>query len=346
MVWHGRSKRPNVLPGSPPGIERLLNEVESLNQRCDDLKAETASDRDLRLLGQTVEQLATQMIEHRAGDMDPAVVSQISELEGRIDNIDLGLRQVLEQQALVQEAIQHLGVARDFAEADDGCPSPPDHAIWRSAGRDRKPAWPPRDARYGHDSALSGARGKPHRSFAPISELQALQEGLEAVRTATAQSDQRSQETLEAVHETLEQIILKLSELETHGVAEPMADAPAYPEASAEAVAPIEQMETIQDTMTWQHVVRAHLAAQAAMAAPEPSPPVTDFRLPPLDDWSSRSEAEQATSETPASQPDAAPVGNARTGCGSHASGFHCRRPPCRPGGATPGGQAPARRSL
>jgi localization factor PodJL len=48
----------------------------------------------------------------------------------------------------------------------------------------------------------------------PSPELRALQEGLNAVRASSEVSDRRTQETLQAVHETLEQIVAKLAELE------------------------------------------------------------------------------------------------------------------------------------
>jgi hypothetical protein len=49
----------------------------------------------------------------------------------------------------------------------------------------------------------------------PSPELQALQDGLRAVAETAASAELRNQETLEAVHETLEQIVVKLTELET-----------------------------------------------------------------------------------------------------------------------------------
>jgi localization factor PodJL len=48
----------------------------------------------------------------------------------------------------------------------------------------------------------------------PSPELRALQVGLNAVRASSEVSDRRTQETLQAVHETLEQIVAKLAELE------------------------------------------------------------------------------------------------------------------------------------
>ncbi len=70
-----------------------------------------------------------------------------------------------------------------------------------------------------------------------VSAIQALEEGLSAVKASTETADQRNNETLEAVHETLEHIISKLGELESwhssaaatmareHADAEPEAEA-------------------------------------------------------------------------------------------------------------------------
>ncbi|MFO1091559.1 MAG: peptidoglycan-binding protein [Hyphomicrobiales bacterium] len=95
--------------------------------------------------------------------------------------------------------------------------------------------------------------GHPVAAGGPSPEVAALEQGLAAVQAAAADSDRRTQETLQAVHETLEQIIMRLADLDAQPqpVAEP-ADAageawnepaqPAYeaPEApSLETAAPM-----------------------------------------------------------------------------------------------------------
>ncbi len=62
-------------------------------------------------------------------------------------------------------------------------------------------------------------------SLAGTPEITALQQGLLAVKAASENSDQRNQETLEAVHETLEQIVSKLAELETAAIGQRLAAA-------------------------------------------------------------------------------------------------------------------------
>ena len=61
----------------------------------------------------------------------------------------------------------------------------------------------------------------------PSEELQALKDGLGAVKASADQSEQRNQETLEAVHDTLAEIIEKLAELENHPAQAAMAHAAA-----------------------------------------------------------------------------------------------------------------------
>ena len=56
-------------------------------------------------------------------------------------------------------------------------------------------------------------------------ELQALEDGLRAVRESAIGADKRNQETLQAVHDTLEQIVTKLAELETAAVGQQVAAA-------------------------------------------------------------------------------------------------------------------------
>jgi localization factor PodJL len=291
---------------APAELERLATEVESLNQRFDDIKTENASDRDLRLLGQTVDQLASQLGPSRGLDLVA--------LERRIDGLDLGLRQALEQQHLLQEAIDGLG-------ATDGPQGQMLDALHRQMAQftERIVAV---EGRVGHLAALENAMGQLYRALeegraemsavaekaAASPELQALQEGLEAVRVTSAEADQRSRETLSAVHATLEQIVARLAELEARGtVSEPVPDlAVPQPAAAAPAEPALAEPEpTTAPSMTWQQAVRAHLAAQGQ---PPPATPLADFRLPPLAGWPERPpSSHESFSPEPVQPGDAAP---------------------------------------
>ncbi len=87
-------------------------------------------------------------------------------------------------------------------------------------------------------------------SLAGAPEINALQQGLLAVKAASENSDQRNQETLEAVHETLEQIVSKLAELETATIGQRLAAAihPAQQTAQQTTQQTAQQTAMAQDT--------------------------------------------------------------------------------------------------
>lgn len=91
------------------------------------------------------------------------------------------------------------------------------------------------------------------RADGPSPELRALEEGLNAVRASSEISDRRTQETLHAVHETLEQIVAKLAELEAEDEPDDegtdRTDSPAQDlaEASTEALADEQAAEPAED---------------------------------------------------------------------------------------------------
>jgi localization factor PodJL len=255
---------------------------------------------------------ALRNLQQRLGELGPSRGPDLVALERRIDGLDLGLRQALEQQHLLQESIDGLG-------ATDGPQGQMLDALHRQIAQftERIVAV---EGRVGHLAALESAMGQLYRALeegraemstvaekaaarvahevfaqyppvaaAPSPELQALQDGLAAVRAAGIEADRRSQETLSAVHRTLEQIVVKLAELEAGGpVPEPAPDpdTPDTPQPAAMA-APAEPADgqpepSIARTMTWQQAVRAHLAAQGPS---RPAAPLADFRLPPLAGW-------------------------------------------------------------
>ena len=109
----------------------------------------------------------------------------------------------------------------------------------------------------------------------PSPELVALEEALAAVRDHAARSDQQTQETLQAVHETLEEIVNKLADLEAgqQAVLEERHEAAAASAASNAAprhwcrdwTAP----DTASESHAWQSAVQ-HLAVQQRSADERP----------------------------------------------------------------------------
>ncbi|MGE0239842.1 MAG: hypothetical protein AB7S59_14080, partial [Parvibaculaceae bacterium] len=257
---------------APQELNRLREEMESLGQRVDDLRAEAASEHDLRSLRVVIEQLSarvaqgpdlrpltdldrrlteiTKWLEQGRGDH---VGNQIADLEQRVFELDNRIAQAMQHD---QTAQAWAGVEREFAGLSDRLANTEQqlqhiatleqsiHQLYQSMEQSRDLA---------RDVAEEAANRMASRLMqdwpgkvpgaGPSPELQALETALETVRVNYETADQRNQETLGAVHETLEQIVNKLTELEqlrgeTATEAEPvLAAGPTFavaPDASAE----------------------------------------------------------------------------------------------------------------
>ncbi|MGH6819475.1 MAG: hypothetical protein ACREDU_01265, partial [Methylocella sp.] len=227
---------------SSSDLQRLYGEIGNLNQRVEEAQADAASERDVDALRTAVEQLSARVaqspdmrplteMDRRLGelahklDQTQALTRnqpQLSELEHRIAELDHRLAEAqrpqeggpavaaLEQQLIavndrIGRAEQQLGHFDTIERAIT--------QLFESLEQNRGLA---------REAAEEAANRVAERVLAgqspasgPSPEMQALEEGLRAVRESAQSSDQRNQETLEAVHETLEQIVNKLAELET-----------------------------------------------------------------------------------------------------------------------------------
>lgn len=224
-------------------LSRLRAEMESLGQRVDDLKAEAASEHDLRSLRVVIEQLSarvaqgpdlrpladldrrlteiTKWLEQGRGDQ---VGNQIADLEQRVFDLDNRIAQAMQQD---QSAQAWAGVEREFAGVSDRLANTEQqlqhiatleqsiHQLYQSVEQSRSLASDmAEDAANRMASRLMQewpARAEPTE---PSPELRALENALATVRDNYQAADQRNQETLGALHETLEQIVNKLGELE------------------------------------------------------------------------------------------------------------------------------------
>jgi localization factor PodJL len=224
-------------------LARLRAEMESLGQRVDDLKAEAATERDLRSLKVVIEQLSarvaqgpdlrpladldrrltdiTKWLEQGSGDH---VGNQIAELEQRVFDLDNRIATVMRQD---QGQQSFAGIEREFAGVSERLANTEQqlqhiatleqsiHQLYQSMEQSRN---------WARDVAEDAANRMASRLMqdwpgktqvaGPSAELQALENALAAVRTNYENADRRNQETLGAVHETLEQIVTKLTELE------------------------------------------------------------------------------------------------------------------------------------
>jgi localization factor PodJL len=224
-------------------LARLHAEMESLGQRVDDLKAEAATERDLRSLKVVIEQLSarvaqgpdlrpladldrrltdiTKWLEQGRGDH---VGNQIAELEQRVFDLDNRIAAAMRQD---QGPQSWAGIEREFAGVSDRLANTEQqlqhiatleqsiNQLYQSMEQNRNWARDvAEDAANRMASRLMQDWPGKTQAAGPSAELQALENALEAVRTNYENADRRNQETLGAVHETLEQIVSKLTELE------------------------------------------------------------------------------------------------------------------------------------
>ncbi|MGH6874556.1 MAG: hypothetical protein ACREDW_06035, partial [Aestuariivirgaceae bacterium] len=294
-------------------IARLRSDIESLDQRIDDIRAEAAQERDLHSLRLTIEQLSTRMAhlpEQRSfGDLD----RRVNELSQRLSELrppDDVLPQIgdIEQRVYELEGRLAEGIGSPEQAGPDGVQQQIDQLNARlGATEDRMSAIASIERSISqlfraiednredaHDIAEDAARRVAQEFLAreaapagPSPELVALEEALAAVRDHAARSDQQTQETLHAVHETLEEIVNKLADLEAgqQAVMEERHDAAPVPAAPSAAPAPRSEAErpsAAGEAQGWQSAVQHHLAnesnasshalAPAAETEPEAAP--------------------------------------------------------------------------
>lgn len=310
-------------------MSRLRAEMESLGQRVDDLKAEAASEHDLRSLRVVIEQLSARVaqgpdlrpladldrrlteiskwLEQGRGDQ---VGNQIADLEQRVFDLDNRIAQAMQQD---QSAQAWASVEREFAGVSDRLAHTEQqlqhiqtleqsiNQLYQSMEQNQ--GW----ARDMAEDAANRMASRlmqewPARAAAtePSPELQALETALVTVRNNYETADQRNQETLGALHETLEQIVNKLTELEDLRVepapvaaeqvaafVAPEPEIPAEPapsqawpeikiEATPEAYRPLDlppptgQAEPTQASIQADMIAAARRAAQAASSQQTP----------------------------------------------------------------------------
>ena len=180
----GDTAAPNDLAEVRQTEERLRSLVEEARQAAGQLDPEAG----LSQLRQQVEQLAASISSGSGYAM--------TDLDGRLEQLEAEFRrQISERDQGTQFEVAALG--QRIAATEKRL----DHL----ATIEQSVAQLARSLDEGRAEARAGG-------VSP--ELRALEEGLRAVRASAEISDRRTQETLQAVHETLEQIVGKLAELE------------------------------------------------------------------------------------------------------------------------------------
>jgi localization factor PodJL len=249
------------------GIGKLHGEIESLNQRIDDLRADAASERDLHALKLAIEQLSARIAQgpdlRPLADMDRRLAelaqrleqsrdysglgSQLGDIDSRIYELDQRLTALVQQGNDPQSLCgfeQHIASLSDRLGAAEqqfshiATLERTIHQLFESIEQSR--GWTQEIAedaanRMADRLIQSNPAWATASERGPSPELRALEDGLAAVRASAEAADQRNQETLVALHETLEQIVIKLAELET---APPQPEAPSTGEVLQDSVLP------------------------------------------------------------------------------------------------------------
>ena len=238
-------------------MQRLRAEIGTLNQRIDSARSDTASERDVHALRVAVEQLSTRVAQgpdmRPLADMDKRLVDitqrlelsqqsarnnpQLGDLERRMAELDHRLHDAIrlqgdgEAQVALEQKISEVADRVGHTEHQLGHLETIERAInqlFDSIEQSRN--WAKDVAEDAANRMADRLMNSPNA--APLTlgsspELQALEDGLRAVRESAVGADRRNQETLQAVHETLEQIVTKLAELETAAVGQQVAAAAA-----------------------------------------------------------------------------------------------------------------------
>ncbi len=242
-----------------PDFRQIRTEMGGLSRRMDEIKASSATERDLHALKLAVEHLSNRPtpepdlrpladIDRRLGEFGRKLeqvsastigAGQIRDIEARLADLgkhieqsvnshaDPGVLQALEQNiAAIDERVTRTEDQLRHIETMEQAI----RQLYDSLEQSRDTA-----GQVAEDAATRTVErmltSMPAGGRSP--ELRALEEGLRAVRESAATADRRNQETLSAVHETLSQIVEKIAELEQAAPAAAYAPPPPQPHAFA-----------------------------------------------------------------------------------------------------------------
>ena len=223
-------------------IAKLHGDMAGLARRLDDVKAGAASERDVQSLRAAIEQLSARVaqgpdmrpladMDKRLGDINrrleqAATASrdepQVGALEQRIAELDHRLAEAIrlqgDQQSLrhLEDSIVAINARVEQTEDQLGHLETMEQAI-----RQLYDSLEQTRVSVGEAAETAATRAleryqPPQPGFSgPSLELQALEDGLRAIRETSATAERRHQDTFEAVHETLAEIVEKIAELES-----------------------------------------------------------------------------------------------------------------------------------
>jgi localization factor PodJL len=244
---------------SAEGIAAIAGDVQALGARIDHI-AQTTGTTGLDSLAQRVNQL-TQALDTRVTEIGPLpnnLESLVQTLTDKLDRADSGSR---DQVAFDQLERQIAGLAEkiDAADQRSGNLGAIERGIQQltmqmRAAREDAATTAERVART---VAADLASTLPHASV----DVSALKQDLEALHANQSESEQRTHETLEAVHDTLERLVERLAMVQT----DVRADERAVSLRTEERLTPTAPFAAMQTLIP---------ASAAAMPVPRPAPPM------------------------------------------------------------------------
>lgn len=231
---------------APAEMQRLRGEIERLNGRINEAAKAAGNGGDVLALRAAIEQLSARVAQgpdlRPLADMDSRLVDltqrlersqaearnlpQLGELERRMAELDRKLNEAVgghsaaaaelgDRLADVAGRLENTEQQLNSLETIERAVNQIFDGIEQQKDLARQTAIDAAENAVGRMAQQMAGQGQTHFSLEDAPEIAALQQGLHAVRSAAESADQRNQETLEAVHETLEQIVTKLAELET-----------------------------------------------------------------------------------------------------------------------------------
>jgi localization factor PodJL len=296
---------------TPAEMQRLRGEIERLNRRIDETQSTPQQDPEVLHLRAAVEQLSTRVAQgpdmRPLADMDRRILDitqaleqtqavtrsmpQLADLESRIAELDFRFNEAIAGRASahsaeiedrINEVFDRVGRTEQQLSSLE--------TIERAVNQlfdsmEQQKQWTEQVAEGAANRMAERilAAGPQQVSLAGSPEIQALEQGLHAVRAAAEGADHRNQETLEAVHETLEQIVNKLSELETAAIGQRVAAAAAPQGATLGANQGATMAASMDAPMAYDMPAPAalHEATNNPFAAPlEQTRPTPQFEIP------------------------------------------------------------------